>query len=399
MPTATTATPRTAAPRIAVVGAGPGGLTCARVLQRYGLPVTVFDRDGSPDARTQGGTLDMQADSGQAALRAAGLLERFLELSRPEGQQMRLLGRDAALLFDLVPEPEEAYKPEIDRGLLRGLLLDSLAPGTVHWGHHLTAVVPLGDGTHRLCFANGATSTADLVIGADGAWSRVRALLSDAVPAYTGVTFVEAWLDDADTRHPELSALVGEGTMMALADSKGLLAQRNGNRRIRLHIGLRADRSRFEHLDLADARAVRAALVREFAGWDPVLLRLITDNDGRFVDRPLFALPVPHTWTTTPGVTLLGDAAHLMSPFSGMGANLAMLDAADLAGRIATEDTLDTAVRAYEATMLPRAAEAAEGAAEGLAGAFSPDSTAHTLQHLAAFAEALRPGEAGVAAR
>ncbi|MBV6702073.1 FAD-dependent monooxygenase [Kitasatospora aureofaciens] len=373
-------------PRIAVIGAGPGGLTCARILQRHGIAVTVHDLDASGDARSQGGTLDMQADSGQRALRAAGLLDRFHALARPEGQQVRLLDRDATVLFDAAPGIEEGYKPEIDRGQLRGLLLDSLAPGTVRWGHRLTAATPLGDGTHRLDFADGTSTVVDLVIGADGAWSRVRRLLSDAAPRYTGVTFVETGLDDADTRHPDLAALVGNGSMMALADSKGLLAQRNSDHRIRVYAGLRIDLAWCESLDLDDPEAVREALRRHFTGWSPTLLRLITESDGDFVGRPLFALPVPHTWTSTPGVTLLGDAAHLMSPFSGMGANLAMLDAAELAERIATEASLDAAVRAYEAVMLPRAAEAAEGAAEGLDSAFSPDSTAHALQHMTAFA-------------
>ncbi|MGW7002674.1 FAD-dependent oxidoreductase [Streptomyces sp. NPDC054933] len=374
-------------PRIAIIGAGPGGLTCARVLQRHGITVTVHDLDASRDVRSQGGTLDMQADSGQTALRAAGLLDRFHELARPEGQQVRLLDHDATVLFDAAPGLDEGYKPEIDRDQLRGLLLDSLAPGTVQWGHKLTTATPLGDATHRLHFADGTSTVVDLVIGADGAWSRVRPLLSDATPRYTGVTFVETGLDNADTRHPELAALVGNGTMMALADNKGLLAQRNSNHRIRVYVGMRIDRDWYANLDLEDSQSVREALCEQFTGWSPTLLRLITDSDGDFINRPLFALPVPHAWTSSRGVTLLGDAAHLMSPFSGMGTNLAMLDAVDLAQRIATEDTLDNAVKAYEEVMLPRAIEAAEGAAEGLNGAFSPDSTAHALQHMTAFAQ------------
>ncbi|NUR87108.1 MAG: FAD-dependent oxidoreductase, partial [Nonomuraea sp.] len=116
--------------RIAVVGAGPGGLTCARILQRHGIAVTVYDRDDGPDSRDQGGTLDLHADNGQLALRAAGLLEEFLALARPEGQEMRLLDPAGALTSHLGPEPGELFKPEIDRGQLRALLLDSLQPGT-----------------------------------------------------------------------------------------------------------------------------------------------------------------------------------------------------------------------------------------------------------------------------
>ncbi|MEU7576620.1 NAD(P)/FAD-dependent oxidoreductase [Streptomyces sp. NPDC041068] len=387
-PTATATT--AAAPRIAVIGAGPGGLICARVLQRHGIAasVTVYDMDPTRTARDQGGTLDMHPGSGQSALRAAGLLEDFLALSRPEGQQIRLVGRDGRTLFDAAPPESDATEgnPEIDRGQLRDLLLDSLAPGTVRWDSKLTRADPLPTGTHRLHFADGTTAEADLVVGADGAWSRVRPLVSDAKPLYTGVTFVETGLDDADTRHPHLARLTGDGTMMALDDNQGFVAQRNSGGHIRIYVGMRVDEDwhRQAGLDLTDTAAVRDALLARFTGWSPDLLRLITDSDTGCANRPLYALPVPHTWPHTPGVTLLGDAAHLMSPISGMGANLAMLDGADLAQALITNATIDQAITEYEKILLPRSVEAAEGAAEGIAGAFSPDSATETLAHMTA---------------
>ncbi|KOU23380.1 FAD-dependent oxidoreductase [Streptomyces sp. WM6372] len=383
-------------PRIAIIGAGPGGLICARVLQQHGITATVYDLDRSRTARDQGGTLDMHPDSGQRALGEAGLLDAFLAQARPEGQQMRLVSRDGRILFDALPpeaDPAEGNpaegdpaegNPEIDRGQLRDLLLDSLTPDTVRWGHKLTRAEALGDGIHRLHFAGGTSADADLAIGADGAWSTVRRLVSDATPRYTGVTFVETGLDDADTRHPRLAELTGQGTMMALDDNRGFVAQRNSRGHIRIYIGMRTDLDWHRHagLDLTETAAVRAALGREFAGWSPDLLGFITDADSGYTNRPLYALPVPHTWTHTPGVTLLGDAAHLMSPFSGMGANLAMLDGADLARAIIEGRTIDDAVRAYEATLLPRSIQAAEGAAEGIDSAFAPDSATMTLAHM-----------------
>ncbi|MFD7582339.1 FAD-dependent oxidoreductase, partial [Kitasatospora sp. NPDC059817] len=120
-------------PRIAIVGAGLGGLTCARVLQQYGRSVTVFEREASADARPQGGTLDLHADTGQAALRAAGLLDRFHALARPEGDAWRVLDFATAALVAQQGPSADGGRPEIDRGQLRGLLLDSIAEGAVRW--------------------------------------------------------------------------------------------------------------------------------------------------------------------------------------------------------------------------------------------------------------------------
>ncbi|MGI5399235.1 FAD-dependent oxidoreductase [Streptomyces sp. CA-135486] len=372
--------------RIAIIGAGPGGLTCARILQQHGITAAVYDLGTSPTARNQGGTLDMHPDSGQHALRAAGLWDDFLAQARPEGQQMRLVSRDGRILFDAIPPEADTAEgnPEIDRGQLRDILLDSLKPDTVRWGHKLTRTEALGNGTHRLRFADGTSAEADLVIGADGAWSQVRPLLSDATPLYTGVTFVETGLNDADTRHPRLAALTGNGTMMALDDNQGFVAQRNSGGHIRVYIGMRTaqDWQQQAGLALTDTAAVRDALLKKFTGWSPDLLGFITATDTGYTNRPLFALPVPHTWTHTPGVTLLGDAAHLMSPFSGMGANLAMLDGADLSHALIERPTTDDAIRAYETVLLPRSIQAAEGAAEGINSAFSPDSATQTLAHM-----------------
>ncbi|KJE22401.1 FAD binding protein [Frankia torreyi] len=209
------------------------------------------------------------------------------------------------------------------------------------------------------------------------------------------MTFVEAHFDDADRRHPRAAALTGQGLMMALHDNRGLIAQRNSGGHIRVYIALRTELDWHEvaGVDLADTGRVREVLLAEFTGWSPSLLTLITANDGPYLNRPIHALPVPHTWPHTRGLTLLGDAAHLMSPFSGMGANLAMLDGADLARAIAAQagapnpdgpaGSLDAAVRAYESVMLPRSVEAAAGAAGAIAAAIAPDAPAGILTHLA----------------
>ncbi|MEQ8146749.1 NAD(P)/FAD-dependent oxidoreductase [Streptomyces sp. OP7] len=372
--------PITPAPRIAVVGAGPGGLTCARILQRHGIAVTVHDRDPGPDARDQGGTLDLHADNGQIALREAGLLDEFFRLARPEGQEMRQLDPSGTVLFHHVPGPDERFKPEIDRGRLRNLLLGSLQPGTVRWGHTLRRLEGPADGPRRLYFADGTTVDCDLVIGADGAWSAVRRALSGVMPRYTGVSFLEAWFHDVTTRHPGIAELVGQGSAAAADGERGLFAQRNAGDHVRVYVIQRAPAEWItaEGLDPEDTDAVRARLLERYRHWSPRMRELIADNDGPYLDRPLFALPADHTWEHSPSATLLGDAAHLMPPL-GVGVNLAMLDACELGLALARHDTVGQAVRAYENTMRPRSTETArllDGAAHDLVSAEVPDFAA-----------------------
>src|ERR1700760_2842985 len=107
---------------IAIVGAGPGGLACARVLQLAGVRVTVYDADTSIATRDQGGTLDIHADSGQIALQDARLTAEFAALARPEGQSKRLVDPQGRLLREHVAGPDEDAAPEIDRRQLREML-------------------------------------------------------------------------------------------------------------------------------------------------------------------------------------------------------------------------------------------------------------------------------------
>ncbi|HEY9372698.1 NAD(P)/FAD-dependent oxidoreductase [Streptomyces sp.] len=363
--------------RISIIGAGPGGLTCARILQRRGVAVTVYDRDPGPEARNQGGTLDLHADNGQIALREAGLLDEFFELARPEGQEMRQMDPTGTITFHKVPEADELFKPEIDRGQLRDLLLDSLQPGTVHWGQALGRITGPADGPRQLHFTDGTTIETDLVIGADGAFSRVRPAVSPASPEYTGVSFLEARFSDVENRHPDIAELVGLGGAAAADGDRGLFAQRNSGNHIRVYIIQRVpvDWISASGLTIDDTDAIRALLLDRYAHWSPRMRQMITDNDGPYVDRPIFALPVPHTWEHNPTVTLLGDAAHLMPPL-GVGVNLAMLDAGELALALADSATVDDAIRAYEETMLPRSTETAkilEGGAEHLLSPDIPD--------------------------
>jgi len=360
--------------RIVIVGAGPGGLMCARVLQGYGIDVAVYDADASVDARDPGGTLDLHADSGQIAIEDAGLTDECNALARPEGQAKGRLDHRGNLLAAFVPDEDDCAAPEIDRGQLRAMLVAHVKSGTVRWGHRLIAATALGDGTYCLRFANGVTVEADLVIGADGAWSRVRPLVSDAVPYYTGISFLDVRFDDVDNRHPRIVKLVGDGHMFANGDGRAIIGQRNSNGYVRGYVAMRADADWYDKagVDIDDPDAVRQYLLTEFGTWADELLPFVTDTDGGYINRAIYALPTPLTWEHAPGVTLLGDAAHVMAPFGGFGVNLAMLDGAELARAIAGEATIDAAITRYEATMLPRSGEHAVGANAALDRFFAP---------------------------
>jgi 2-polyprenyl-6-methoxyphenol hydroxylase-like FAD-dependent oxidoreductase len=347
-------------PPVTIIGAGLGGLLLARVLHLHGIAATIYEADASAHARTQGGMLDIHDHNGQIALQAAGLFEPFVALIYPGGEATRVLDPRGGVLFE-APDDGARHRPEVRRGDLRQLLLDSLPAGTVQWGKKLARVTSLGGGRHALAFTDGTAAQTRLLVGADGAWSKVRPLVSDAKPAYLEMSFVETYLYDADARHPASAAAVGGGSLFAVSQGKGIAAHREPGGILHTYALLRRSAAWFAAIDFTDTRAATEAIAAEFAGWDPSLTALITDAEAPPVLRALHALPLDHRWDRVPGVTLLGDAAHLTPP-SGEGANLALLDGAELAAAIvAHPDDVEAALAAYEQGLFPRShAEAAE---------------------------------------
>lgn len=350
---------------ITIIGAGLGGLVLARVLHVHGIAATVYEADATADARTQGGQLDIHEHDGQIALAAAGLTAQFRAIIHEGGEATRVLNPNGEALFD-EPDDGTGGRPEVLRGDLRRILLDSLPADTVQWGHKLTSVRPLGNGQHEIEFENGSTTVSDLLVGADGAWSRVRSLLSAAVPEYVGTVFIETYLHDVDARHPATARAVGGGALFALSPGKGLTVHREVGGILHTYVQLNRSADWIDAIDFTDAASAKATVAAEFDGWAPELTALITDGETALVPRRIFTLPNDHRWEHTPGVTLLGDAAHLMPP-SGDGANLAMFDGAELGRAIAAHrNNFDAALPDFEEAMFTRSAAVAIEAHETL---------------------------------
>ena len=351
--------------QVAIIGAGPGGLTLARLLQLRGVSVRVFERDASSSGHGQepGGGLDLHESSGQHALEQAGLLRRFHELARPRSQRSRVFDKHGDELFDMRESGEPETRPEIERHELRELLLESLEPGTVLWETPVRDVAKGAGERHEIRFDHGEVFEADLVVGCDGVWSRARPVLSPVQPSYVGVTFVETRFTDPDVRSPHIAKLVGTGNIAALGDEKGLMARRNGDGSIRVYVVMRIPEMWVKQkvVNFGPAR-IRQKLLEQFGDWAPRVRALLEESDDVFALRPLYTFPAEHAWPTRAGITLLGDAAHVMPPFAvtARGANMAMLDAVELVDALATFDGVSSlpALRHYEERMLARMAPA-----------------------------------------
>ncbi len=175
--------------KIVIIGAGPVGLTMARLLQQKGIDVMVYERDENALTRISGGTLDLHKGSGQDAMQKAGLLESYYKMAIPMGRT--IANEHGEIVFSKTPAIEEQYhNPEINRNDLRQLLLSSLTQDTVVWNSKFIHLEEL-NGKWLLHFENNTTATADVVIGANGGMSSARKYITDAEVEYTGTLIIQ----------------------------------------------------------------------------------------------------------------------------------------------------------------------------------------------------------------
>jgi len=314
--------------KIAIVGGGPGGLTLARLLQIKGADVKVYERDLHKDARAQGATLDLHDESGLAALREAGLMDAFKANYRPGAELVRIIDKYATIIAEDLPTPEEEIgRPEIDRGPLQRILLDSLQPGTV-----------------------------------------------------------EGSVYHSEIASPQMHKLLNGGKIFAFGDSKTLIVSSKGDGSLVFYTGIKAgeDWAKDCGIDFGDKNQVLDWFKAEYEGWDSVWQELFENAAVPFVTRPIYCMPLDQTWEALPNMTLIGDAAHLMPPFAGEGVNMAMLDALELSEYLTGGDfnDLQSAIATYEKQMRERASATAQDSLDSGEMLHSPGAI-FFMQHIA----------------
>jgi len=363
--------------KVAIIGAGPVGLMTAKLLQNAGVAVTVYERDLHAGIRISGGTLDIHSDTGQKALLKAGLIDDFYRIARPTGS--RLVNEKAEILSVEFPTEQQLYnRPEIDRNALRQLLLASLNTNTVCWNKQVLKLEKEVHG-HNIYFSDGSTATADLVIGANGGRSVIRKAITAIDPVFTGTFIIQAEVWDAAANVPSFKNLAGEDIVIVLADKKMLYAQPKANKALNYFVCFQADQDFIckHNLDVTNRLSIINYLKNSCKGWDTVFMNLF-ENTHHFSILPMRKMPLDKKWKTGDGITLVGDAAHLMPPYAGIGVNIGLQDALVLANNLTYGNfhNLEAAIADYEDKMFNYARQAQQDTDAAAYGLFSDNALA-----------------------
>lgn len=303
-------------------------------------------------------------------------MDAFNANFRPDADRVRIIDQHATIILDEHDDPKRPMdRPEIDRGPLQNILLDSLLPGTVVWDSHFLSMVSQGD-SWKLEFKNGASVIADIVIAADGANSKLRPYITPIKPFYSGVTAIEGAVAHSETASPKIHQLLKGGKIFGMSNEKTLLVSSKGDGSLVFYAGLKTDENwvKDSGIDFSDKAQVLAWFKKDYADWDSVWQELFENASYAFVPRPQYCMPFDQTWEALPNLTILGDAAHLMPPYAGEGVNMAMQDALELSHSLLSNDFEDTrsAIAAYESQMRARASEIAMITMESTEALHSP---------------------------
>lgn len=333
---------------IAIVGGGPGGLMLGLLLQRQGFSFTIYERGYQNMHSDRGGSLDIHDDSGQLPLKEAGIFENFRKHARYEGEDTRIVNKDGEILYDEDAEGE-GNRPEIDRGKLCDIIMEQIHPENIKYGFKFEKLIQRDNGEVELVFENGTTVMTNLVIGADGAFSQIRSYLTNAKPEYTGISMIE--MNSDENEHPDLLKFNKNGKLIGLGGDQAILGQRNGDGRIMAYISFKTKYEKLDEYRNLSLDALKERLLAEYSDWDSELKNYIAYSYDDIKFRRIYKLPIGLTWTTQPNITIIGDAAHLMSPFAGEGVNMALYDAYLLAESFKNFNNLTEVLKVYEQQM------------------------------------------------
>ena len=261
----------------------------------------------------------------------------------------------------------EYFRPEIDRGVLRKILIESLQPETIVWDSHFISMELQNEGW-LLQFKNGLSVYADLVIGSDGANSKIRPYITDIKPFYSGITMLEGNIYDSEKAAPHLHSVIKGGKIMAFGNEKNILMGQKGDGALGFYASFKTDENWpiESRLDFADKEQILEWFKNAYPEWSTVWHELFENVSAPFIPRLINCMPLDQAWEALSNVTIIGDAAHVMPPFAGEGANMAMLDALELSECLTSDKykTIQEAISFYESNMRERAAEAAKESLE-----------------------------------
>jgi len=374
-------------PHVAIIGAGIGGVALAVACFHRGIPFTLYERDSSFDARAQGYGLTLQQASnaikgfGLFSLKEGGHSTRHVVHST-DGKEIIEWGMRTHLNINKSPKRINVHIP---RQALRLALLEQLGdPDAVHWGHRLVSFKQSEDKSVELSFqvsGEAKNAKADLVVGADGIRSVVRSLLigGDVTPLrYLGYVVILGICS--------LEAL--RGVESSLLDSATVFQTVNGHERIYMmpysldsvmwQLSFPMPEEEAKALSAQGTQALKEEACRRAQWHQPVPQILSATLPAQISGYPVYdrELLKAELLEKAGPFTLIGDAAHPMSPFKGQGANQALLDALALARNISIACTplskwseiglRELVLIEFEEEMLARSASKVKDSAEAV---------------------------------